>query len=40
MGKKLVLQQMGSSVKLTEHIDSDDDEGDGKPAFMATRQVS
>ena len=38
MGNKLVLQQMSSSVKLTEHIDGEDDEG--KPAFTATRQVS
>lgn len=45
MGNKLVLQQMSSSVKMTEHIDggADDDDAaadDGKPAFMATRQVS
>ena len=39
MGSKLVLQQMSSSVKLTEHIDGDDDDDDGKPTFMATSQV-
>lgn len=41
VGDKLVLQQISSSVRLTEHIDGggDDGEDDGKPAFMVTRQV-
>ena len=40
MGSKLVLQQMSSSVKLTEHIDGGGDDDDGKSTFMATSQVS
>lgn len=40
MGDKQVLQQMSSSVKLIEHIDGDDADDNGKPAFTATRQVS
>ena len=39
MGDKQVLQQMSSSVKLIEHIDGDDADDNGKPAFTATRQV-
>lgn len=41
VGNKLVLQQISSSVRLTEDIDGGGGgEDDGKPAFMATRQVS
>lgn len=40
VGNKQVLQQISSSVRLTEHIDGGGDgEDDDKPAFMVTRQV-
>lgn len=41
VGNKLVLQQISSSVRLTEHIDGGGGGDDnGKPAFTVTRQVS
>ena len=40
VGNKLVLQQISSSVRLTEHIDGGGGgDYDGKPAFTVTRQV-